>query len=192
VTDPLRKRRSVDEADRLMRPDGETAQDASSSDQFGAMRALQQQAGNAAVASLLGAGGSGTAHAGAAPKAGSPGSSAPTATSGSGFEAALFDQSIMDPLRSIYALLRDIPPDPERALERLLPVGQALAQYEDRFRGRDDALANGFFAARGWLAGAVAELRGRLGTARPMSDEQIAKRVEDAISDLQGMRGRLG
>jgi hypothetical protein len=181
MTDPLRKRRPMDEADRLLRPDGDefARSDANAAD---AIRNLQQQAGNTAVAGMLG---------GTRAPTGPAGKQTPAV--GDGFEADLFDRSILEPMRSLYAVVRDSPPDPDLALEKLQPIGEALLQYEQRYRGKDDALANAFYAARGWLGPAVDELRRRTGTGkvRPWTDDQITTRIQESLEDLAAVRARL-
>lgn len=184
MTDPLRKRRPVDEADRLLRPDGDepARSDANAAD---AIRDLQQQAGNAAVAGMLG----GRAAGGPAGRQAPTGKQTPV--SDAGFEADLFDRSILEPMRSLYAVVRDHPPDADRALEKLQPIGEALLQYEQRYRGKDDALANAFLAARGWLAPTVDQLRRRVGSVEPWTDDKIAARVQDSLDDLVAVGARL-
>lgn len=179
------------------------------------VRTLQQQAGNAAVASLMG-GGAGVQRApklaagdelmspdgelqplgrvtqpagGAAPKTG--GASTPTGATNA-FESDLYDRSILNPLRAAYACVRDVPPDHAKALEHINQLGSTLVQYEERFRGTDDALANGFYAARGWLGRVRTELQKREGFGgRPMTDGDIATEVGSALQDLLALQGRI-
>jgi hypothetical protein len=155
------------------------------------IRSLQQQAGNGAVAALLGAASPQPTGAQAhKTKPGAAGTAA-AAQPASGFEAELFERSILGPLRAAHANVRDAPPDAAVALEHLYPVGQALLDYEQRYRGRDEGLSQAFYAARGWLAGAVVELQRRAGAKPVMTDEQIADRVQGAIEDLLALEGRL-
>jgi hypothetical protein len=179
MTDPLRKRAPLNEPDRLLAP-GEEEPARTDPNSADAIRNLQQQAGNAAVTGMLG----GTRATGGPAAKHSP----PT---GQGFEADLFDRSILDPMRSLYAVVRDRPPDPELALEKLRLIGEALLEYELRYRGRDDALANAFLAARGWLAPTVDQLRRRVGSVDPWTDDKIAARVQDSLDDLMAMQARL-
>jgi hypothetical protein len=94
-------------------------------------------------------------------------------------------------MRSLYAVVRDSPPDAELALQKLEPIGTALFDYYVRFRGRDDALANAFLASRGWLARTVDQLRRRVGPVKPWTDDQIAAGIQDALDDLKTIRERL-
>ena len=188
--EPNRKRRPADELERLPADTAGADSDQPARDPVAAVQALQRQAGNAAVSSMLG-GAKGAAPKaggtmGAAPKAG--GAQAPTDS----FEATLFDQSLLDPLRSLYAVVRDPAPDAEVALAKLMPIGEALFEYYERYRGRDDALANAFLSARGWLVPAVDALRRRVGPVKPWTDQQIAGRVQETIDEMKGIRERLG
>ncbi|NJD28500.1 MAG: hypothetical protein FIA92_09405 [Chloroflexi bacterium] len=157
------------------------------------MQQLQRAAGNAAVATLLSNVGSSHAVAGGAPGGpqrapAKPGGDQPASE---GFEQDLFETSVISPLISAYANARDSPPDAEKALELLMPVGQALWDYEQRFRGQDDALANGFYAARGWLGHAVKELQRRVGPVHTLNDQEIADLIQGGIDDLRGLQGQL-
>jgi hypothetical protein len=181
------------------------------------VQTLQQRAGNAAVTALIAGAPAGVQRApklGAGDELMSPDGEvvAPRATNGKGaresgaskagsgrtdgeaggtFEADLFDRSILNPLRAAYACVRDSPPDHELALQHLQRVGEALWDYEQRYRGRDEGLANGFYAARGWLGRVARELGARLGNGKPMSDETIALFVSDTLADLNGLQNRL-
>ena len=178
--EPNRKRRPADELERLPADTAGADSDQPARDPVAAVQALQRQAGNAAVSSMLGGA------KGAAPKAG--GAQAPTDS----FEATLFDQSLLDPLRSLYAVVRDPAPDAEVALAKLMPIGEALFDYYERYRGRDDALSNAFLSARGWLVPAVDALRRRVGPVKPWTDDQIAGRVQETIDEMKGIREKLG
>ena len=181
--EPLRKRRQIDD-DALLRPaDAPAEVTQADPTAAGAVRALQQQAGNAAVVGLLAQQGAAKAGGGSASKGG--------AGAVDSFEAQLFDQSILDPMRSLFAVVRDDPPDAEMALAKLEPIGQALWDYEQRFRGKDDALANAFLAARGWLGRGAAELRQRVGPVKPWTDAHIARLIQEMVEDMQCIRERL-
>lgn len=177
------------------------------------VRTLQQQAGNAAVAGLMGGvqrapklgpgdelmspDGELVPVGGAAKPAAKTGANTGSADPGAGgadngFEAGLYEQALMGPLRAAYACVRDSPPDFELANEHLQRAGQALWDYEQRYRGTDDALANGFYAARGWLGRVAREIGIRLGgSAKPMSDDTMAAFMSDTIADLNGLQDRL-
>lgn len=193
MADVLKKRKVDDsDRDRLMTPDGELDAGGGSGGTNDVLKVLQQQAGNAAVGSLLQSKGTTQAAGKPAAKAtGKPAGSGGGAGSGASFEGELFERSILSPLRAAYACVRDSPPDHELALQHLQTVGEALWEYEQRYRGSDEGLANGFYAARGWLGRVARELTVRLGSAKPMSDETIALFVSDTISDLNGLQNRL-
>jgi hypothetical protein len=178
--EPNRKRRPADELERLPADEAGANSGQPARDPVTAVQALQRQAGNAAVSSMLGGA------KGAAPKAG--GAQAPADS----FEATLFDQSLLDPLRSLYAVVRDPAPDAEVALAKLMPIGEALYDYYERYRGRDEGLANAFMSARGWLVPAVDALRRRVGPVKPWTDDQIAGRVQETIDEMKGIREKLG
>ena len=180
MAEPQRKRRPADDLERLPADESGGASGQAGRDPVSAVQALQRTAGNAAVSSIL----SGTK--GAGPKAG--GAQAPSDS----FEAQLFDRSLLDPLRSLYAVVRDPAPDANMALEKLMPIGEALLDYYERYRGRDESLSNAFFAARGWLVPAVDALRRRVGPVKPWTDTQIADRVQETIGDMLAIRDRLG
>jgi hypothetical protein len=189
MAESQRKRRPVDELERIPVDAGEADSDQAGRDPIAAVQALQRQAGNAAVSSILSA-------TKAAPKAGGGQGGAQkaggTQASPDSFEAQLFDQSILDPMRALYAVVRDPAPDANVALEKLMPIGEALFDYYERYRGRDDGLSNAFLAARGWLVPAVDALRRRVGPVRPWTDEQIASRIQEAIDDMKIIREKLG
>ena len=119
----------------------------------------------------------------ATPTTGAAGGQSPAgAGAGAGsFELQLFRQSVSTPLQASVDLARADPPDFEAVAAQMRPMGGALANYEDRYRGRDDGLANHFLAMRGWMGQPYREIQRRLGSDAPKSDKQIA----DAIADMQ-------
>jgi hypothetical protein len=226
VTDPLRKRRDVDEARRQREVDAGVPSGSQVDGSVGAVRSLQQTAGNAAVASLLG-GSSGAVTTGPqrAPvklgdelmKPGEESGTTAVATTASpakagtdsgatvqipiaesapkdepgGFEAQLFEQTVLGPTRSLYAVLLDDAPDMELALERMRSILLALWDYQNRFEGKDDLLYSKLMAVRGWLNRPYEELQRRVGKVKPMSDRQIASAVSETIVDLNAIQDRL-
>jgi hypothetical protein len=186
--DDVKRKRNVDDPkrDQLMTPDGDAVDGGGASE---VLKTLQQTAGNTAVGSLLRT--VGPAPGVGRPAAKTPGGTAGSAGAGTGFEEQLFEQSILGPLRAAYACVRDSPPDHALAMQHLQRVGEALWDYEQRYRGTDEGLANGFYAARGWLGRVARELGMRLGTGKPMSDQTIAMFVSDTLADLNGLQGRL-
>jgi hypothetical protein len=215
-------------------------QDAGSTRPTDIVRTLQQGAGNAAVASLMGAQraptrpgdelmdpnadatpapsgtsaddaaiiaqivgtdsatpGNGTAPATAAPTPATTGAGAATAAAGTAAadkttgEQALFDRTILDPILSIYAVLRDEPPDFELAEQKFNEIGMAMLEYQTRFETSNPQLWYMMMAIRGWIGRPLREIHRRIGSDKPMSDRGIAEAVGEVIPDLNAFRAKL-
>jgi hypothetical protein len=114
-----------------------------------------------------------------------------TDTSGDTAEMALFDETVLNPMISLYAVLRDDPPDMDVALSKVMTIGKALWDYQARYEKSNPALAMSFEAVRGWMGRPLEEIRRRVGSVKPMSDRQIAGGIEDTFVDLQSIRNQL-
>lgn len=217
------------------------AQDAGSTRPTDIVRTLQQGAGNAAVASLIGgvqraptkpgdelmdpnadatpapsgtsaddaaiiaqivgtnaaAPGAGTTSTTPAATSATVGAGAATAAAGTAAadtttgEQALFDRTILDPIISIYAVLRDEPPDFELAEQKFNEIGMAMLEYQTRFETSNPQLWYMMMAIRGWIGRPLNEIHRRNGTGRPMSDRSIAEAVGELIPDLNAFRAKL-
>jgi hypothetical protein len=180
------------------------------------MQSLQQQAGNSAVAALMGGGraatgvqrapklgagdqlmspdgdevplhaaGTATATGTKATATAAPGPAGPTG------DSQVFERSLLDPLRALYACVRDVPPDYELALQHITSIGQTLNDYWNRYSESDPANAEGFMSALGWLSRVRDVVLRRVGEGKEMSDAAVASNVVAVMNGLKELQGRI-
>jgi len=152
------------------------------------IQALQSSAGNAAVAALLAGSETAVQRAPAQPdnRLMDPATGEPTLSDG-----AKLEQEVIDPILSLYAVLRDDPPDFERAKDKFRPIAQTLFDLQMKYEATNPDLANLIMAVRGWMSRPYDAILARTDGLKPMRDSDIAARVSDLIPDLRAIGDRL-
>jgi hypothetical protein len=102
-------------------------------------------------------------------------------TSGEG-EAAVYEISVMQPLREALAKVES--QDWEEAMAALQAVGMRLLDYQNVYEKRDPMLYTRLMSARGWLGLAVQHIGQRLG-AKEWTDDQIADHMRDDVGEFE-------
>ena len=148
---------------------------------LGAGDELMSPDGNTVPLQASGGGGGGAGGQKAAAPSPGPGSA----------EAQVFERTLLDPLRALYACVRDPSPDYDLAMQHVNNVGKTLNDYFNRYTESDPGTAEGFMSALGWLSRVRDVLRRRLGQGREMSDADLATNVVAVLDGLKQLQGRL-